>query len=337
MKKIAYVTLFSFFAGIAAAQPVSILDIEIDNFVFYVYDSSDYSKFATAPSLVPPWSPSPGGPARNFFTGVIIADIVSVNGAPARGVMVRRGTGILLRPSPIPGQAISDTTRGYIDDAVWEFQQADGTPIGSFMTHGLVGGIPPPGAPSAANGYNFAVTGGTGAFLGARGQLLSAPVTGSTGSRTQASVTEDPMNRRANGGSRQRFLAQLIPLSNPEVVDTVAEAAIVHTSDWRAVTAANPATRGETLMLYARGLGPTNPAVEAGELFPLSPTPLVNSPVEVTINKQRAAVQAAAGYPGSTDVYQVKFVVPEGIPTGTAKLQLNVAWLGANPVEIAVK
>ena len=90
-------------------------------------------------------------------------------------------------------------------------------------------------------------------------------------------------------------------------------------------------------MLYARGLGPTSAVGNLGEPFPETPTPLVNSPVEVTINNVRAEVQAAAGYPGQTDVYQVRFVVPDGIPAGTAKLQLNVAWVSASPAQIALK
>jgi uncharacterized protein (TIGR03437 family) len=338
MKKLIYAMVLSSSMGIAPAQPVSILDVEVDNGVFYTYDTADFSKFATVGDGVPVWAPSPGGSARNFLNGVYVADIVTVNGKPARGVMVRRGTSIQLRPSPVPGQAVSDVSRSFIDDGVWEFQQADGTPIGTVTTHGFIGGPAPPGAPAAASGTNVAVTGGTGAYLGARGQLVGAPVTGTAGLRPlMASITEDPANRRANGGNRSRFLLHLIPLSPPELLDTVGAAAIVHASDGLAVTAANPASRGETLMLYARGLGPANTGADPGQPFPRSPTPLVNSPVDVTINTVRAEVQAAAGYPGSTDVYQVKFVVPDGIPAGTARLQLNVAWMGANPAEIAVK
>jgi hypothetical protein len=216
MKQLYALGVSALLATLASAQPAHVLEIEIDNGVFYVYDTTDLAKYATIPGIVPPWTQSAGGPARNFWSGVFIADIVSVNGRPARGVMVRRGTRVSLSTSPAPGQAIADTNRGFIDDGVWEIQTVDGTPVGTFTTEGFIGGPPPPGAPPEASNTNLAVTGGTGAFFGARGQLVGAPVTGSTGSRVQASVTEDPANRRINGGNRSRFLVQLSPAVRPE-------------------------------------------------------------------------------------------------------------------------
>lgn len=70
----------------------------------------------------------------------------------------------------------------------------DGTPIGTIFIHGLFGGAPAPGAPAVVACSNMIVTGGTGAFLGAREQ------SGQTGPWTPrvASVTEDPANRRVN-------------------------------------------------------------------------------------------------------------------------------------------
>ena len=65
----------------------------------------------------------------------------------------------------MPGQAVGDVTRGFLDDGILEFLQTDGTPIGTITVLGLIFGPPPPGA-SGANSWNMAVTGGTGAFLG---------------------------------------------------------------------------------------------------------------------------------------------------------------------------
>jgi len=133
--------VFALVVGVATTASAQILDIEINNGVFYVYDTTDLSTFATSPAVVPPWS---GGPSpRNFFSGVFIADIVSVNGQPARGVMVRRGTRVGLTTNQVPGQAIADTIRGFIDDGVWEIQTADGTAVGTFTTHGFIGGPAP--------------------------------------------------------------------------------------------------------------------------------------------------------------------------------------------------
>jgi hypothetical protein len=60
------------------------------------------------------------------------------------------------------------------------------------------------------------VIGGTGAFLGARGQI--GQVLPQTIPARQASMVEDPANRRAYGEGKVRFVVQLIPLFRPEVV-----------------------------------------------------------------------------------------------------------------------
>jgi hypothetical protein len=78
--------------------------------------------------------------------------------------MVRRGTRIDVQMAPVPGQAIGDVTRGFLDDGMLEFLQTDGTPIGTITVLGFVTGPPPPGAPVAQNAWNMAVTGGTGRF-----------------------------------------------------------------------------------------------------------------------------------------------------------------------------
>src|SRR6266566_2610665 len=202
--------------GIAQAQappPATILRIDVQNFVAYHDDISDYSKLATNPSITPPIA------ARAFWSAVAIADIVSVNGEPAKGTLVFRQRNLRLTPTPQAGSAIADITRGDVVDEVWEILQADGTPVGTILANGLAGGNPPPGAPLASMTMNLAVTGGTGAFLGVRGQSeLAQGTTLMTG--RDASVAEDPANRRMNGGGQRRFILHLIPMSRPEIVAT---------------------------------------------------------------------------------------------------------------------
>ena len=112
---------------------------------------------------------------------------------------------------------------------------------------------------------------------------------------------------------------------------------MVHGRDGSPVTAANPAGRGEALTLYARGLGPTTPNVEIGQVFPASPGPVVNAPVDVYVNQTRVDALYAGGYPGSTDGYQVNFIMPDTVAPGTRSLQLSVAWVNSAPVEIAIR
>ena len=76
-----------------------------------------------------------------------IADIVSVNGKPAKGNWVHSGRTVNMAPSPAAGQGVGDVVRSGIVDVHFEILQADGTPIGSIMTLGFQGGPAPPGSP----------------------------------------------------------------------------------------------------------------------------------------------------------------------------------------------
>ena len=94
---------FSFNRPLTVAQaPPAILKIDTENFVSYVFDETDRTKFATNPELTKPV------PAANFGTFIFIADIVAVNSTPTRGMHLCRGLGLKTSPTPMPGHAISD-------------------------------------------------------------------------------------------------------------------------------------------------------------------------------------------------------------------------------------
>src|SRR5262249_27748766 len=213
---------------------------------------------------------------------------------------------------------------------------SDGASVGTITAQGFGGNSasPPPGAPLSATAFNLAITGGTGAYLGVRGQLVRGPVT--TGARV-ASITEDPANRRANGGGKIRWIAHLLPLFTPQIAVAATGPAVVHASDFTPVTTAKPAAAGEILSLFATGLGPVRPGVNPGQIFPLSPLAAVTSPVEVRVGGQRAQVLAAVGFPGSVDGYQVIFRMPANVPKGVAAIQLSVAWIPGAAVTIPVQ
>lgn len=316
----------------AAAQdgPAVILDMRIENRVVYWADSPDVSKLATNPNGTTPVAP------RTFATFMSIADIVSINGRPVKGTWTIRAMQLNLSPNPTPGQAIADTTRQNQVDAVFEILQPNGTPIGTLFLLGVSSGSPPPGAPLIANNTNFAVVGGTGAFLGARGQQELVEL---IQLEHQASQTEDPSLRRITGGGAgiRRLVIHLIPMFRPEVAITSAGPAVVHASDFSLVTPAKPAHAGEILTVIASGLGPTRPGVDPGQPFPASPLQTVNSPVEVNVNGSAADVLYAGGYPGAIDAYQVNFRIPPGLPAGTASLQISAAWIAGSPVLIPIQ
>ena len=311
-------------------QPPAILQVEFENWVLYVYDTFDPTKWATNAAVTPATLP------KNFTLQFGVADIVAVNGQPAKGTMIREIHNMSISATPNPGQAIGDIPRGAVVNDYYEIQKPDGTHVGTIFLKALVTGPPPPGAPLAATQGNFTIIGGTGAFVGVRGQAGQAVIPGVTLLR-QASITEDPANRKKNGGGgRLKWIMQLIPEERPTVIATANGPAITHVSDSTIVTPASPATPGETLSLFATGLGPTKPGVDPGSPFPAGTPAAANSPIAVTVNGEQAEVLSAAGYPGIVNGYQVMFRLPAGIPAGMASIQLSSAWIPGAAVRIPV-
>jgi uncharacterized protein (TIGR03437 family) len=325
------------------SQP-TILQIDLENFVRYVVDTSDTSRFATIPVLTPAVVP------KDFGEFIAIADIVAVNGQPAKGTYMSRGRTVSLRPVPNPGEVIADTNRSGAVDTRFEILSADGTvAIGTILGLEIGGGSPPPGAPLSVTQGNNAIVGGTGAYLAARGYFgqrvssLTVPV-------RMASIAEDPANRRTNGGGRAQFVLQVIPMEAPQILSSAAvmipETGVFFTgpavfhSDFSPVTAAKPARAGEILISMAAGMGPTVPGVDPGKPFPTWPDhPLqqINSPVNVTVNGQPADVINAIGWPNLVGKYRVDFRVPNAGASGMIAIQLSAAWIQGPPVTIPIQ
>jgi hypothetical protein len=310
----------------AQAPRIAILDIEWENAVSYIDDLADPARLVTSPNPVTVNS-------RNFMPFLAIGDIVSVNGKPAKGTWVDAGRGVQLFRNPAPGQAISDIpVRGGMVDIHLEILQSDGTSVGSIMTSGFTGGGVPPGISPPGSAFNLTVTGGTGAFLGARGTVAG----GAGVSFRVASMAEDPSNRRINGGTRGHFYAYLIPSAWPEIVITANGPAVFH-SDFSPVTSAKPGQAGEILILTVTGLGPTRPGLVPGTLFPDNPTQEVNSPLEVTVNGNPADVENKIGWPGTTDTYRVDIRVPDRTTPGMAAVQVTAAFIAGREVSIPLQ
>lgn len=333
MKPASMLCLLATWAAALTAQtpPVTILEIDMENTVLYAEDVADPLKRATLPAI----TALPAGFSSTLKLNITVGDIVSVNGRPVKGLFVQRwGPRLLGAPQFTPGRAIADIGGGCPLEALFMLTQTDGTPIGAIMASGTSWG-PLPGAPAGATAFSFAVTGGTGAFLGARGQASRVSAT----AVRSASMQEDPAYRRLNGGGGQRFAIHLIPMRWPEVNTTATGPAIFH-GDFSPVTAAKPAGAGEILILSATGLGPTVPNVDPGKPFPPYPVGqlhLVNSPLEVTVGEKAAEVLNAIGWPGQTNVYRVDFRVPDGTAAGTAAVGLSVAWIKGPEVMFPVR
>ena len=309
--------------GVAAtAQDVPVvLQVDVENQVRYG-GVADPAQIATSPVPV-----ASSITQLNFNRPIVIGDVSAVNGSPAKGAWVSLENNVRLTPTPtvpIPGGAISDAMFASVGIHSLDFLKPNGERIGSIFAMGF----PPPGQP----GPGGAIVGGTGAFAGARGIMYT---TAGITIRT-TSQAEDPSMRRINGGGRATYVFQLVPLFRPEVL-VGQNGPVIIRSDYTAVTPDKPARPGEVLILYAKGLGPTTPAVNPGERYPGAPFAVVNSPVEVLVNGRSSPAIYQIGLPGTTDTYHVAFRVPDDTAAGAATVLISVAWVTGSAVSIPVR
>ena len=308
------------------ATPVT-LDIDTANLVIYRHDVFDATRLATEPGPTTPL------PARTFMHVTWIGDVTAVNGTPAKGTLTVRGVFVAVNPTPTPGTSIADTSNILASDWILDILRADGSPVGTIVASGWAFGALAAGFLSPGQG-NLAVLGGTGAFLGIRGQGKETSVT--MGAQSLASVTEDPANRRVRGGRASRYTFQLIPMERPDFVRSANSPDVFH-SDFSPVTATNPARRGELLIAASTGLGPTLPGKQPGEPFPDASLQQVASPVQVLVNGTPVNASNQVGWPGTIGTYRVDFRVPENSAAGMTTIQLVAAWIPGPTTQIPVQ
>ena len=121
----------------------------------------------------------------------------------------------------------------------------------------------------------------------------------------------------------------LIAPAQPGIFIAGDSAAILDAS-FQLVTAQNPARPGDTIQIFATGLGTVNEQVETGAPAPSFST--VQLPVTVTIGGINAPVVFQGLAPGFVGLYQVNAVVPSGVEPGNAvPLVLEQNGIIANP------
>jgi uncharacterized protein (TIGR03437 family) len=88
--------------------------------------------------------------------------------------------------------------------------------------------------------------------------------------------------------------------------------------------AANPATAGDPVVIYAIGLGAVSPSVNAGDASPSSPPSTIPGTVTVQIGGVPAKLAFAGLTPTAVGLYQVNVTVPAGIAPG-AQVPLTIS------------
>ena len=112
----------------------------------------------------------------------------------------------------------------------------------------------------------------------------------------------------------------------------------VHKDGSSGLVGANaPVTAGDTLVIYATGLGDVEPRVLAGVPAGFSPLSTTVTPVTVAVGGVNAPVLFSALTPGFTGLYQINATVPSGVQPGSAvPLVITQGTNSSEPVQIAV-
>ncbi len=99
--------------------------------------------------------------------------------------------------------------------------------------------------------------------------------------------------------------------------------AIQKTNGSTTVNSGNPATAGDTIVIYLTGLGPVSPPATAGAPAPSNPASQVVIP-DVFIGGVQATVVPFAGLtPTAAGLYQINLTVPAGVPSGNQDIEID--------------
>jgi len=103
----------------------------------------------------------------------------------------------------------------------------------------------------------------------------------------------------------------------------------------------HPATSGDTLIIYAVGLGDTSPAVATGDPAPGDPLAQVMGTPSVNFGGSIGSPVVVPDYAGlsptSAGLYQINVRIPEETPKGVVNLTVAFGDATSNPVQISVQ
>jgi uncharacterized protein (TIGR03437 family) len=103
------------------------------------------------------------------------------------------------------------------------------------------------------------------------------------------------------------------------------------------ITSSNPASAGQTVVLYVNGLGPIDTVLPTGQPAPLSPAIHTTAKPTVTIGGQQAVVQFSGLAPGYSGLYQLTVAIPAGLSAGVQPVALTINGIAAPPANLPVK
>ena len=106
---------------------------------------------------------------------------------------------------------------------------------------------------------------------------------------------------------------------------------------FRSIGASNPAQRGQTIHVFANGLGPVTNQPASGEPAPSSPPALTTTTPVVTIGGQQAPVTFSGLTPGFAGLYEIDLTVPPSLTPGNYPISVTIGNRTAKPSGISVQ
>jgi uncharacterized protein (TIGR03437 family) len=170
-------------------------------------------------------------------------------------------------------------------------------------------------------------------FLVSAGQIsfLVPQATETTGPATVAVI---------NNGARSNEIQVPVSRSSPGVFSIPPSGfgpGAITKPDFSLVTAANPARRGDTVLIFLTGLGAVSPPVPDGAAAGANPLSLVSGNVNVYIGGVQAQVSFKGLGPGLAGLYQLNVVIPARAPSGASvPLGIETAEAFHDQVDIAI-
>ena len=129
------------------------------------------------------------------------------------------------------------------------------------------------------------------------------------------------MTLRTPGGISDNFNFSILPAA-PSIFRTGSAGAenglatITRADNGEFITPTNPVHLGDTIVIWATGLGRTSPTIDNGAPAPSDPLPSAVIAPTVTLGGAPLGVEYAGLVPGSVGLYQINVLVPRSVPVG---------------------
>src|SRR5438874_5381979 len=113
------------FPCLSQTPPIK-LQVDVNNYVLYNYDTFDTTQFGMNPSAT-------SVPMKTYNYHISVGDIVAVGGKPAKGTLLCTHTMFVLSPTATVGsmKAIADTSRAMVDNCSLEILSDGGMEFGT--------------------------------------------------------------------------------------------------------------------------------------------------------------------------------------------------------------